>query len=58
MGWVEDLAGSVVGVDTAPFIYYIEANPIYLPRIDPFFAALDPGIQTIKVIVLDALPPP
>jgi len=40
VGWVEDLSGHVVALNTAPLIYYIEANPAYLPRVDPFFEAL------------------
>lgn len=52
MGWVEDLVGSVVGLDTAPLIYYVEANPTYLPKVDPFFAALDRGeIRIVTSIV-------
>ena len=52
MGWVEDLADSVVGLDTAPLIYYVEANPTYLPRLDPFFDALDRGeLQVVTSIV-------
>jgi len=43
VGWIEDLTGEVVGLDTAPLIYYVEANPVYLPRVDPFFDALDRG---------------
>jgi len=30
-----------LAVDTAPFIYYIEENPSYLPRIAPIFLAAD-----------------
>jgi len=33
----------VVGLDTAPVIYFIEENPIYLPIVRPFFQALDQG---------------
>lgn len=52
MGWVEDLAGGVVGLDTAPLIYYVESNPTYLSYIDPFFEALDRGeIRAITSIV-------
>jgi len=52
VGWVEDLTGRVVGLDTAPFIYYVEANPTYLPRVDPFFAALDRGeVRVVTSIV-------
>lgn len=41
MEWVERLHGQLIGLDTAPLIYYIEANPTYLPLVAPFFAALD-----------------
>jgi len=52
VGWVEDLTGSVVGLDTAPLIYYVEANPTYISRIDPFFGALDRGdIRAVTSIV-------
>ena len=40
MDWIGALRGSVVGLDTAPIIYYVEANPHYLSTIDPFFDAL------------------
>ena len=30
MGWVEDLHGKTVGLDTAPLIYYIEQNKDYV----------------------------
>lgn len=30
-----------LGVDTAPFIYYIEENPTYLARVAPIFLAAD-----------------
>ncbi len=41
MGWVESLRGEIIGLDTAPLIYYIEENPKYLPTLQPFFEALD-----------------
>jgi len=43
MGWIENLQGEKVGLDTAPFIYFIEENQTYLPVIRPFFEALDRG---------------
>lgn len=43
MGWVDELTGQLVGIDTAPLIYYIEEDPTYLPLVDPFFAALACG---------------
>lgn len=30
MGWIENLKGEVVGLDTTPLIYFIEENPTYL----------------------------
>lgn len=32
-----------LGVDTAPFIYYIEENPTYLALVAPIFLAADAG---------------
>lgn len=43
MGWVEDLHGQVVGVDTAPVIYLIEEHVTYLESVRRFFAAVDAG---------------
>lgn len=36
-----------LGVDTAPFIYYIEENPIYLARVAPIFLAADAAQITL-----------
>lgn len=30
MGWVDNLQGKVVGLDTAPLIYFIEEDPVYV----------------------------
>ena len=38
MGWVEDLRGTTVGLDTAPLIFYIEDHPTYADLLAPFFA--------------------
>jgi hypothetical protein len=43
MGWVDDLYGTTVGVDTAPFIYFIEEHPTYLGPVTEFFIAVDGG---------------
>jgi hypothetical protein len=43
MEWVGRLRGTVVGIDTAPFIYFIEENAVYLPLLEPFFRDLDRG---------------
>ena len=36
MGWLDDLAGKTVGIDTSPLIFYIEENPTYKRLVDPF----------------------
>jgi predicted nucleic acid-binding protein len=38
-----EVTGQIVGLDTAPLIYYVEAHPAYLPLVDPFFAMLERG---------------
>jgi predicted nucleic acid-binding protein len=43
MEWVEHVTGQIVGLDTAPLIYYVEAHPTYLPLVDPFFTMLERG---------------
>src|SRR5437764_9547125 len=43
MEWIEALRGTVVGLDTAPLIYFIEENPSYLHVVRPFFEAVDRG---------------
>lgn len=58
MGWIESLLGHVVGVDTAPFIYYTEENPNYIDTIAPFFEAVGRGdiaIITSVVTFLEVL---
>ena len=52
MEWLEALRGTVVGVDTAPLIYLIEENPIYLPFVRPFFEAVDRGEFRVTTSVL------
>lgn len=41
MAWVDALKGKIVGLDTAPLIYFIEENPNYTSIVDPFFEALE-----------------
>jgi predicted nucleic acid-binding protein len=52
MEWIEALRGSVVGLDTAPLIYFIEENPAYLPFVRPFFEAIDQGEFRVVTSVL------
>ena len=41
MGWVKALAGKAVALDTAPLIYYVEENSVFLEQVRPFFEALE-----------------
>lgn len=40
MEWLVQLQGQIVGLDTAPLIYFIEENPNYLHVTDAFFEAM------------------
>ncbi len=58
MGWVEDLHGEKVAVDTAPFIYFIEKKPAYVDMLHPFFQAVDRGqisVVTSMITLLEVL---
>lgn len=33
MAWVDSLRGKVIGLDTTPFIYFIEKHPLYVGMI-------------------------
>lgn len=54
MGWVETLKGSIVGIDTSPFIYYSEVHSNYFQIVDPFFQALFRGdfIAVTSIVTL------
>jgi predicted nucleic acid-binding protein len=43
MGWLTPLYGKIVGLDTAPLIYFIEKHPEFHPRVRPFFLAMQRG---------------
>jgi len=48
MSWPNQLYGTVVGLDTAPLIYFIEKHSAYFPRLLPFFEAVHRGdIQAV-----------
>ena len=40
MEWLNELQDKIVGLDTAPLIYFIEENPSYLQVTDAFFTAM------------------
>ncbi len=43
MEWLTQLQGQVVGLDTAPLIYFIEQNDTYLELVRAFFKAMNQG---------------
>ena len=43
MEWLEALRGRIVGLDSAPLIYFVEEHPDYLSLVDPFFEAMVRG---------------
>ncbi|MBC6473867.1 MAG: type II toxin-antitoxin system VapC family toxin [Hormoscilla sp. GM102CHS1] len=61
MQWINQLQGQIVGLDTAPLIYFVEENQTYLQMVDPFFEALGRGeftVVTSAVTLLEALVQP
>ena len=40
---MDDIGNGPVGLDTAIFIYFIEAHPRFLPLLEPLFVAIDAG---------------
>jgi hypothetical protein len=58
MGWIEELRGKIVGMDTAPLICFIEENPAYVEVVDPFFEAIERNefsVVTSIVTLLEVL---
>ncbi|MDQ2885599.1 MAG: PIN domain-containing protein [Chloroflexota bacterium] len=58
MGRIEELRGQIVGMDTAPFIYFIEENPTYVKFVDPLFEAIGRNefrVVTSMVTLLEVL---
>ncbi len=43
MEWIARLQGKVVGLDTAPLIYFMERNPKYIEMMRLFFKSFDRG---------------
>ncbi|MBN3873142.1 PIN domain-containing protein [Nostoc sp. JL33] len=52
MEWLIQLQGQIVGLDTAPLIYFIEENPNYLDVTDAFFKAMFRGEFSVITSVL------
>ncbi|GAX38238.1 type II toxin-antitoxin system VapC family toxin [Nodularia sp. NIES-3585] len=52
MEWLIELQGKVVGLDTAPLIYFIEENPNYLEVANAFFEAIFRGEFSVVTSVI------
>lgn len=55
MGWVENLSGKTVGLDTGPLIYYIERTPDYVEILRPFFLSVDRGEISVVTSIITLL---
>ncbi len=58
MEWIAQLQGQVVGLDTAPLIYFMEQNPKYLEMMLLFFRSFNRGdfrIVTSTVTLVEVL---
>jgi len=52
MEWLNELQGKIIGLDTAPLIYFMEENPSYLEVTDVFFTAMYRGEFSVVTSVL------
>ncbi len=52
MEWLTQLQGQVVGLDTAPLIYFIEQNDTYLELVRTFFKAMNQGQFQVVTSIL------
>jgi predicted nucleic acid-binding protein len=58
MEWLSSLRGKIVGVDTAPIIYFIERHPLYLDIMHSFFQAVqrdEIAVVTSTMALLETL---
>jgi len=58
MEWVASLRGKTNGLDTAPIIYFIEGNPLYIDMMRSFFLAVQKGefaVITSTITLLETL---
>ena len=58
MEWVASFRGKTVGLDTAPIIYFIEGNPLYVEMMRSFFLAVQKdefAVVTSTITLLETL---
>jgi predicted nucleic acid-binding protein len=52
MGWLDQLQEKIIGLDTAPLIYFIEQNVNYIETVRPFFRAINQGEFQVVTSIL------
>jgi predicted nucleic acid-binding protein len=52
VGLIDDLAGGPIAVDTAPFIYFVEADSRYAPIVEPLFQLAAHGARQLVTSAL------
>ncbi len=55
MEWIAQARGKIVGLDTAPIIYYIERHSLYIEMLRPFFQAVNKGECALVTSVMSLL---
>ncbi|MGH2478957.1 MAG: type II toxin-antitoxin system VapC family toxin [Ktedonobacteraceae bacterium] len=55
MGWLEDLRGKVVGLDTVPIIYYLDGYQDFRETLHPFFAMVNNKECSVVTSVISLL---
>ena len=55
MGWVEELAGKSIALDTAPLIYFLEQRSPFAEALRPLFQLVDTGQATMVTSVVTLL---
>ncbi len=55
MEWVKQLKGKSVALDTAPIIYFVERNPIYVDIMRDFFESVQKGDCSAVTSVISLL---
>jgi predicted nucleic acid-binding protein len=43
LAWINDLSGQLIGLDTAPLIYFVEENPKYINLVGTLFESIAMG---------------
>ncbi|MBX3705579.1 MAG: hypothetical protein KF911_03015 [Pseudomonadales bacterium] len=56
MGLIADVGSGPVALDSAPFIYFIEAHAIHLPLVEPLFT--EAAVERLSFHPLSTRSPP